>query len=50
MYRFSFVANAAPVEGTVTLDPAEAAAADLSVATIVPGATAVLFADGFEEP
>lgn len=50
MYRYSFVANAAPVEGTVTLDPADATAADLPVATLVPGASAVLFADGFEAP
>lgn len=48
MYRYSFVANAAPVDGSATLDPFEAGAADLTVATLVPGNSDVQFADGFE--
>ena len=48
MYRFTFDADAAPVEGTATLVPHDAAAATLDAATLVPGASELLFANGFE--
>ena len=50
MYRFSFVADAAPVEGTATLVPHDAPGAPLTAATLVPDATEILFANGFEAP
>ena len=48
LHRYTFVADAAPVEGTVTLVPHDAPGATLDVATLVPDATEVLFANGFE--
>ena len=48
MYRFSFIADAAPVNGTVALAVFEPGTSDIAVATIVPGTTDTGFADGFE--
>lgn len=49
MFRFSVIANAPPIAGTMTLGVAQAGSpSSYAVATLVPGSSGVTFQNGFE--
>ena len=49
-FRFSFIADVAPVEGQVILGAASGAPASFSARVLVPDVGESIFADGFEQP